>query len=280
VIAAAPPSAPPATDPPLAETLRRLRERIPFLDIRLGRPGGPDWLSPAELTDPASPHLERLLAAIAAARGTDRRDVPASFFVHGYSWLLAAAGVGAYLLDRRLPSLDQPSVLVRFSPEGQPAALALLADRFLALPDDPAAAQTGATTVPDTAALRDALRAALAEHLAPLIAAVRPKAALGPRAMWLLAADNLAWTVVHHAGPEPDGAWSHAEVAALTQAVDSPFRGRTRVVEVERGGRRGRFVARGSCCLNDKLPGQTRCATCPLLSDRERQTRLEETLAP
>lgn len=271
--------APIAARPALAETLHRLRERTPYLGVRLGQPEGPGWLRATDLTADDSPHLPRLMAGIGAAHGTARRDVPASFFFHGYSWLLAAVGVGAYLTDRRVPWLAPAAVMVRFGDEGHAAELALLADRFTVLPTDPAAGHPAATVVADEDGLRDAMRAEIEAHLAPLVDAVRAQAPLGRRALWLAAADNCAWSVVHHAAGDADGAGCRAEVAALTQAARSPLRGRTRVLEVAWNERRERFVARGSCCLSYKLAEGAHCANCPLLPPEEQERRLRADLA-
>lgn len=265
---------------PLAATMRRVAVSNPFVHVRLGRPEAADWLPASDLVLPDAPHLNHLLAAVKGAWSTNRRDVPASFFVHGYSWLLAAVGVGAYLVDRRVPMLDTASTLFRFDTTGKAAGMALLRDQCLVLPNDPAADDPAATVVVDADQLRGALRAMIETHLAPLIAAVRSRSSLGTRAMWLLAADNIAWTVVHHAEAAREQVSCGAEVAAFTQAVGSPLRGRTAVVEVRRGDQRGRFVARGSCCLAYKLEGGAHCDACPLLPAEERRVRLEASLVP
>lgn len=262
----------------LRATLDRVAARNEYVKVRHGRPPEPGWLEASALTDDGSPHLGRLLAAVGAAYETPKRDVMASFFVGGYGWQLAAVAVGAYLVDRRVPSLAPAAVLVRVDDKGNAEEIALLSDRFTSLPDDPAAGDPDVATVPDGAALRAVLRRELESHLAPLIDAVRARAPLGKRAMWLSVADDIAWNVIHHAKDSASPDRARAEAAALTSDPEAPWRGRTGVLEVEGQGRRECFVARASCCLSYKLPAGEKCASCPLQPAEERLRRLRDRL--
>jgi hypothetical protein len=133
----------------LRETVDRLRARHGYLTVHQGQPSAQDWLPATALTGADSPHIGRLMARIGAAENTPRRDVLASFFFGTFCWLLGVIGVGAYVLDRRVPSLAPEAVLAGFDADGFATGFALLTDRLTALPADPAA-----TTRPLPAARR------------------------------------------------------------------------------------------------------------------------------
>jgi len=206
----------------LGETLAPVAARNEYLKVRHGRPAVSSWLSASALGAAGSPHPDRLLAQVGAAYETPRRDVMASCLLGSYGWQVVSLAVGAYLGDRRLPSLAPENVLARFDDKGNAEELALLSDRFTAFAADPAPGAPGAATVEDRDALCAVLLAEIEGHLAPLIDVLRARAPLGKRAMWLSVADDIAWNVIHHGKDALDPVSIETEVAALTQAPGAP----------------------------------------------------------
>jgi hypothetical protein len=262
----------------LRETLARVCAGNPYVKIQHGPPEG--WLGAAALVADGAPHLDRLLAQVGAEAETERSDVMASFFFGGYGWLLASIGVGCFLVDRRVPSLAAEDVAFRFEKTGHAAEAALFSNRLTVLPDDPTVGDPAVTVVPNVPTLRAALRRVPEAHLAPVVAAVRARAPLGTRALWLSVADDIAGSVVEHGkGEDQPVAALREEIAALVGAAGAAWRGRTGVIEIEADGRREAFMARASCCLNDKLAASAHCVTCPLVPAEERYRRLQAYMA-
>lgn len=263
----------------LPETLGRIQASNDYLAVRSDRPHGLGWLAAEDLLEPAAGQIDHLLAHVGLSAGTPRREAMANFFFSGYSWLLTAVVVGAFLLDRRVPALDPAAVMVRFDEGGYPVEMAVLSGHFTTLPDDPAAGDPAVTIVPDRASLGLVVGREIEGHLAPVVAVVRARAPLGTRALWLSVADSIAWSVVHHLKGVASRDEVAVQVAALTHGAAFPWRGRTGVVEIEARGRRELFVERASCCLNCKLPSAEHCRTCPLIPVGERERRLQAYLA-
>lgn len=263
----------------LRSTLERLAAGDEYLRVRFGAPVDEGWSRANELTAADSPHLDRLFGQVGAAHATAKRDVMASFCFGSIGWLVAAVAVGAYLVDRRVPTLAPESVLFRFNEQGMATEATLLSDRFAALPNDPAAGDPAATIVPGEGELRAVLRGELAGHLAPLVDAVRARAPLGTRALWLAVADDVAWAAIQHTKEGGNLDRTRATVLALIDDRAAPWRGRTGVIEVAWREKRECFVERAACCLSYKLPTAEKCTTCPLRPAEERFSRLQTYLA-
>lgn len=263
----------PATQP-LRTTLNRLAAVCADLPLTVGVPAEPGWLSAAAVFAPNSAHLPTMLAAAATAYQTTRRDVPASFLFHRYNWMVSGAAIGAYLIDRRLPDLDLANVAIHLDEQGQGDRIALVSGRFWAAADDPSAADPEAMLDPAATIGLGRVRQELERHFEPVIDAMRARAPLGKRAMWLSLADNLAWCLVEFSQRLQRPGCREAELNELLQAPGSRLRGGTRLLRLEANGTEHAFIERGSCCLSYKLPESERCATCPLLKPEQRFERL------
>jgi hypothetical protein len=170
----------------------RLSAVFPGLRITAAAPppdGG--WVCAAELAR-GGPAPAGFVAGdarrLTGAHGTrPRPDVAAALALHRYLWPACLLFTVPWFLHRRVPRL--PVADVGFHPaSGQ---FTVRTREFACLPQDPAAALPGACAVDSPGALRQELRAALDEHLAPVLTGFGPLLRRGPRALWRSAYDEV-----------------------------------------------------------------------------------------
>lgn len=253
------------------------------LDARIVRPGAPD--------DPAAPmpdgaqlagapgvldsFLDASAARVRACRGhAPRRDVAASRALHEYLWSVSLLMSGAWYLDRRVPRISPRDIRVDLTT----GAIGLVPGQdFACLPADPAAGAAGARTVGHEEELRAELRAAVVDHVRPLLAAIGPSIRRGPRALWGMVADDLL-SGVWYLGRMLDQE-EHAVRAAteLLPTAIAPFPGGADFRRLSgRDGRRYPTRTRLGCCLYYAIEPDQACLTCPRTRDAERLRRLED----
>ncbi|MFJ6214093.1 (2Fe-2S)-binding protein [Streptomyces sp. NPDC092296] len=267
----------PRTARPCTAAYARLAEVFPALRVEQGAPrSGGDWVTVADLVrDPAA--LRRLIA-VEEARGPAeygqplRPDVAASFALHRYAWPVCLLFSLPWFLERRVPRLPVDAVSMN-RPAGMLTAEPVT---FACLPDDPAAGLPHARVVPDEAALRRELLAAVAEHLEPLLAVFRPQLRRGPRTLWGMATDELVeglWYLGSLLGEEERAA---AELTELLPGTTPPFAGRAGFRPLDQGPGQEpiRTRTRVSCCLFYTVRPAEACFSCPRTCDvrRDRST--------
>ncbi len=260
----------------LEATYRELLANCEALRVRLparGRaPRGQEWISATEL----SPNLERLLAGeaarVLAAHGhLAREHVAASRLLHHYLWSLCLLVSGPWYLARRVPRIRHEDLWL------DPATgdLALLPGAFACLPDDPAAGRPGVRTVAGEDELRAELRAAVAEHVEPVLAAFQRPLRRGQRALWGMATDDLVsgiWYLGRMLGEEDQAVRA---ATALLPGDTAPFPGAAdfrRLTGTD--GRDHLTRTRLGCCLYYAIRPADTCLTCPRTCDAERVRRL------
>nr|WP_018383204.1 (2Fe-2S)-binding protein [Wenjunlia vitaminophila] len=255
----------------------RLSSAFPGLRVHQGPPrSGGGWTPSTALAEDAGA-LDALIALEAAdgerLYGTPLRpDVAASFALHRYAWPACLLMSVPWFLDRRVPRLPPERVSVNRSEHRMTVEIR----EFSCLPGDPAARLPGARVVPDEEALRGALRAAVAEHLEPLLAAFRPRMRRGPRALWGMATDELIeslWYLGHLFNEEDRAA---AALAALLPGRTPPFVGNADLqpAPTPSGAYPQHARTRLSCCLYYTLRPEEVCATCPRSCESQRSERL------
>ncbi|MER5636874.1 (2Fe-2S)-binding protein [Kitasatospora sp. NPDC002227] len=239
----------------LAGTYRRLLAACEALDVELlpaGAPLRPGWCTVGQLPFAAEELVEAEAARIEAGYGKrPRTHVAASRFLHHYLWSATLLLSGPWYLAGQVPRPAEPRIEIatgRFAlcpPQGEPG--------------DPAA-----------------LRAAVAAQLGPVLAAFQSYVKRGPRALWGMAADDLAsglWYLGRVLGEEERG----AELAGLVLPGDTPpFPGAAdfrRLPGTE--GRSHLTRTRLGCCLYYAVRPAEACLTCPRTEDGERVRRLE-----
>ena len=224
------------------------------------------WVAAEALLAPASPLLDRQLAAAAAALGGAPPEACASVLAEGYAEALATVAFRALVGARQAPDLAAANVALRFGPGGTVEAVALRgqeAARAASAGGEPALAAWAGSQL-------------LREHLNLLVAALGARRLRrGPRALRGLIANGYACAVaeVVRGGSEAAAALAAPFLEPLARWV--PARPRLLVLP---GGDVVR--KRVTCCLFYRLPGNGYCATCPLLASAETVRRLAGPRAP
>ncbi|MGY0019528.1 (2Fe-2S)-binding protein [Streptomyces sp. YJ-C3] len=272
--------APAATHSAVSAAYARLTEVFPSLRIiELGPdeplPEGAGWVGTGRLAEGGAA-LDAFLAWDNAQVLKDyglqaRPDVVASFGLHRYAWPACLLLTVPWFLHRRVPRF--PAANVSFQ-----RALGRMAVRvtdFACLPGDPAAKLPGAHVVPDEEALRAELRAAVADHLEPVLAGFGPRMRRGPRALWGMATDEIVeglWYIGHLLGEERR---AMTELEELLPGTTKPYVGKAAFRELT--GPEGELLPtrdRASCCLFYTLRPEDTCVTCPRTCDADRIARL------
>ncbi|GAA2627665.1 (2Fe-2S)-binding protein [Streptomyces axinellae] len=265
---------------PLRTAYARLTEVFPSLDVteattRESLPKGDGWVRASELAA-GGPALDAFLAwdeeQILRDYGQPGRpDVIASFGLHRYAWPACLLVTIPWFLQRRVPKVPVEAVAFQRSL----GRLAVHVEEFACLPDDPASAAPGARVVPDEEALRTEVRAAVAEHLTPVLEGFGPRMRRGARALWGMATDEITeglWYLGHLLGEEPR---AMAEAQRLLPGRLAPFTRGASFRELSGpDGERLTTRDRASCCLFYTLRPADTCVTCPRTCDTERVERM------
>ncbi|GLF93321.1 (2Fe-2S)-binding protein [Streptomyces yaizuensis] len=265
----------------LSAGYRRLTALCEALQLEIADPHAPaaqGWIDGAELAlrpELLDAFLDGEDRRIRERYGTRARpDVVASRALHGFLWAAALVISGPWYLERRVPRPRPDQLWVSRTGD----RYAVVPGGFSCLPDDPAAGLPGVRVMSGEASLRDELRAAVADHVRPLLAAIGPRVRRGPRALWGMVTDDLVsgiWYVGRVLGEE-DRAVREAE--ALLPGAVGPYPGGAAFRRLT--GREGRSYptrTRMGCCLFYAIRPAEACATCPRTDDTERLRRLEGT---
>ncbi|MFD6231723.1 (2Fe-2S)-binding protein [Streptomyces sp. NPDC060232] len=238
-------------------------------------PRGAGWVGADELAAGGAA-LDAFLAwddaQVLRDYGTQARpDVIASFGLHRYAWPACLLITLPWFLDRRVPRLPVSEVAFHRTL----GRMAVHVESFACLPDDPAAALPGARVVPDEEALREEVRAAVAQHLEPVLEGFGPRMRRGRRALWGMVTDEVVeglWYVGHLLGEERR---TMAELEALLPGSTAPYTGGAGFRTLS--GPDGRELPtrdRASCCFFYTIRPEDTCVTCPRTCDADRITRL------
>jgi ferric iron reductase protein FhuF len=273
----------PGLTSPVTDAYARLAEVFPGLRVKEltdeGRaPDGAGWVRAADLAAGGAP-LDAFLAWDNAQVLRDygqqaRPDVVASFGLHRYAWPACLLVTVPWFLVRRVPRVPVEDVAFQ-------RALGHMTVRireFACLPDDPAAQLPGARVVPDEEALREEVRAAVAEHIGPVLDGFGARMRRGKRALWGMATDEIVeglWYVAHLLGEEQRAV---AELEQLLPGTTKPYVGTAGFRELTGpNGERLPTRDRASCCLFYTLRPEDTCVTCPRTCDADRVARLQQT---
>ncbi|MBX3015578.1 MAG: (2Fe-2S)-binding protein [Caldilineaceae bacterium] len=275
---------------PLQQTFTRIRQLSPYVGARWGQQQEAEWLTPAELLAPQSPHLATQIRQTQARLHTTAASTIAAALLQEYQWPLISTAVASFLVDRRVPNLDPANVsfLVLDAEKGIQEAedhthIAYLGGRFLALPDDPAADHPDATTVPDRDALRDALRTGLESHFGWVIERLSAAVDCKPRGLWLYVADRLASTFGWLMQEQDKGCrlpQIEPEFNAVLRVPSSPLTNKkVALFELTYKDHSHVFLDRATCCFWYKADGGDYCTTCPHRTKEDRNERLLKYMA-
>ncbi|MFF1451426.1 (2Fe-2S)-binding protein [Streptomyces sp. NPDC058274] len=267
----------------LTDAYARLTEVFPALTVTELAPGqaaprGDGWAHAARLAEGGA-DLDAFLAwdeeqVLRDYGERARPDVVAGFGLHRYAWPACLLITVPWFLLRRVPRFPVEHVTFQRTL----GRLAVRVDEFACLPDDPAAGRPGARVVADEEALAAEVRAAVAEHLEPVLGGFGPRMRRRGRALWGMATDEIVeglWYVAHLLGEEQR---AMGELERLLPGATQPYAGSAAFRELT--GPDGEALPtrdRVSCCLFYTLRPADTCTTCPRTCDADRVTKLTAT---
>ncbi|WP_333771181.1 (2Fe-2S)-binding protein [Streptomyces sp. IBSBF 2435] len=266
----------PVTSPAYA----RLAAVLPDLRVTEGEPrSDPGWIGSQQLAAGGAV-LDAFIGwdaeQIVREYGSPPRpDVAATLGLHRYAWPACLLFTVPWFLHRRVPRL--PVGDVSFHRES--GRMTVRTRSFGCLPDDPAAALPGARVLPTEAALRDELRAALAEHLTPVLDAFRPRLRRGPRALWGMATDEIAEGLWHIGCLMDREERAVADLTALLPGGTAPyvggahFRGTPQIPGMPGAQESDCTRDRLTCCLFYTVSPDDACGSCPRGAESDRNRR-------
>ncbi|MET9366550.1 (2Fe-2S)-binding protein [Streptomyces griseoflavus] len=265
----------PVSGSAVADAYARLAEVFPALAVtELGAderaPRGGGWVAASGLAEGGTA-LDAFLSwddtQVLRDYGQQARpDVIASFGLHRYAWPACLLITVPWFLHRRVPRYPVTHVSFdRTAPGLAVGRMAVRPDGFACLPGDPAAALPGARVVPDEEALRAEVRAAVAQHLEPVLTGFGPRMRRRGRALWGMATDEIVeslWYVAQLLGEEERGL---RELELLLPGATKPYVGAAAFRRpAGPGAQRERATRdRVSCCMFYTLRPADICATCP-----------------
>jgi ferric iron reductase protein FhuF len=180
-----------------------------------------------------------------------------------------------------VPDVAAENLVVRLDSDGMPVAFGLAEPRFAVLSGDSAASDAAFVARDDEELLAWLCERAVDRNAAPLIERVRSRLLTSGTALW----GNVAAAFVHpllwHLQLLATNATSvvrDAE-AILGRPVERNLYGHVRLLQVVHGETELTVHARRTCCLRWCLPGESRCADCPLVREPEASEFLRAKLA-
>ncbi|GAA5034362.1 (2Fe-2S)-binding protein [Streptomyces siamensis] len=270
----------PGRPSPLGDAYARLTEVFAGLSVRElsageAAPSGEGWVCAAGLAAGGT-DLDAFLAWDEEQVTRDygqraRPDVVAGFGLHRYAWPACLLITVPWFLRRRVPRFAVEDVTY----ERTLGSMAVRVTTFACLPGDPAAGLPGAHVVPDEEALRAEVRAAVAEHLEPVLGGFGPRMRRRGRALWGMATDEVVeglWYIAHLLGEERR---AMRELELLLPGSTQPYAGSAAFRELT--GPNGESLPtrdRVTCCFFYTLRPEDTCTTCPRTCDADRVAKL------
>ncbi|MDW4908381.1 (2Fe-2S)-binding protein [Streptomyces sp. ADMS] len=273
-------SAPVQTRSAVADSYDRLAEACPHATVIELEPGQPHprgdgWVRAAGLAA-GDGDLDSFLRwddeqVLREYGEPGRPDVVAGFGLHRYAWTACLLITVPWFLHRRVPRLPVEDV----SYHRADGRFGIRPGVFACLPDDPAANRPGARVVGDEEALRGEVRAALTEHLEPLLGGFGPRMRRRGRALWAVVTDD-AVEGLHYIGQaigEADRA--QRELELLLPGSTRPFVGSAGFRELTGpGGAALPTRDRASCCFFYTIRPDEMCDNCPRTCESDRIAKL------
>jgi hypothetical protein len=254
----------------LSESVARAGSCQVKTDIRVGLPSdSTGWVNCAELL--AAPEGFTVWRQELAGWLHDRYGEAPERTTAGYvmSWYLSVPAYISALLfhhERRVPSLRPEHLAFRKGrPRPHPDSIAVLDDKFVCLPDDPAAGTPKATVVASEQALAAVLRGRFTAHAARFVDVFGRNVRFGRRTLWAAATDaldNSLWLAGRYGGDEAAGVM---DAAMLLSDRFEPLTSASTLRPVnDAAGHTTWTRRRESCCFHYLMKaGQGLCGGCP-----------------
>ncbi|MFI1356508.1 (2Fe-2S)-binding protein [Streptomyces sp. NPDC020898] len=273
-------SAPAQARSAVADAYDRLAEAYPDAAVtELGpgepHPSGDGWVSVAGLAA-GEGELDSFLAwddeqVLRDYGRRGRPDVVASFGLHRYAWTACLLITVPWLLDRRVPRLPVENV----SYHRTRGRFGVRTGAFACLPGDPAAELPGARVVGDEEALRGEVRAALTEHLEPVLGGFGPRMRRRGRALWGVVTDDVVEGLHYIGQTVGEGDRAQRELELLLPGSTRPFVGSAGFREATApDGSTLPTRDRASCCFFYTIRPDELCDNCPRTCASDRDAKL------
>ncbi len=262
----------------LADTLERIARLGDGYDLGIA-PAADGW-SAADRLIHGGPEFDRVIErlCIDASDPKAKRAVGSRFVLLYLRFVWPV--VAAFALERRVPDVSASNLLVRHDEAGWPVAFAMAEPRFAALDGDPAAAEALFVARDEAELLGWLHDGAIDQNAAPLIEVIRTQLLTSGTALW----GNVAAAFVHpllwhvqHVAPKATTVVRDAE-ALLRRRDALRLDEQVRLLRVVQDDEEWIVHARRTCCLRWCLPGETRCADCPLVREPQAGEFLREQL--
>jgi hypothetical protein len=255
----------------LEACLDRVRSLLPYLTAEVGRVSCIDltsfddedaergaWLDCQELQTDSS-GLRRVVEATGHAIGTEDPVVATSLFLLGYAYRLLTLSVACLTVGGFVVETEPTSVSVLVA-KGRPTRLAFTKQRVQVMNEGrpPASALTDPAAIDQ--AIQSLLEQVVQQHLAPLIEVAQEQARIGRRLLWGNIASSASTAFRTMEGCL--GEWVIPLGERFFEIAPPELQGLGAYLRIDTGERHGWFWERTNCCLNDRLPGNFRCADC------------------
>jgi hypothetical protein len=220
----------------------------------------------SNLAQPGHSALQDALRRQGGYWRTESAFLSAALFMLGYTHPLAHLALCGFYAGQRVPDVSGGNYAVCLDDDGGIESFRLLAPRFAALRDDPAAGHPDAFVVPDRESLRAWLISRLHDqHLTPLFTKVRTLTKLSANVLW----GNVAsiWAAALEKVTSEGLVTLEQALAEKTELLDqlgSPLRGRVSVYSLESKELRRLFHRRNTCCQKYLHPDMGKCGYCSL----------------
>jgi iron complex transport system ATP-binding protein len=264
----------------LGACLDHVTSLLPYLTAEVGRVPCTDlasfvgertereaWLDCRQLqTDHSG--LRQVVESTGLTIGTDDPMVAASIFLLGYSYRLltlsvACLTVGGFVVD------VAPSDVAVLVAKGRPTRLAFTNQRVFVMNEGQPPASILTHPALMDRALQLMVERVVERHLTPLVDAVRAQVRIGSTLLWGNIASSASTAFRTMEGCL--GEWVIQLGERFFEVAPSHLQGLGTYLRIDAGERHGWFWERTNCCLNDRLPGNLRCADCSLTPPRLRR---------
>jgi len=265
---------------PILGVYERLRQLHPNWHVELGEQRGAGWLLGTALLRPHEGPFASLLANIGERMQTTNRKIVAASFALRFGWS-SGASLAPFLLERCVPDISLENVSLNFTEGALFERIAEHTPRGAMLsgegPNHPLVErlvhEDGDSEGRWHAGLSARMRSELVAQAEPVVRALYGWSNLPKKTLWGQVLSSWAGQVTS----------IYAELGRHLEALDAVenlFKStcphlvmRPTMYPVSHASVTHVHQRRATCCLYYKLPNTQRCASCPLISQAERETR-------
>ena len=257
---------------PVAEIYDALGGLNASWGVEIIKPRGPGWIAGSDLRTAMTGPFNELLERIGErAKTDDRRTIAASFSLR-YGWASAMA-IAPYMKFQCVPDISLDNVSFKFRESTFFERTAMYEPRGTVIARDPRAAHPMMATVADDHALLRTLRTALVTQGTPVVQALHEWSGFAPKATWGMLTSSWASQFTGLCENRKDQRTVWPQLRGLFDGDDVVGEMQPRMNAVTWLDSTHLYQRRASCCRYYLLAEGDLCASCPLVSDEERQEK-------